>query len=87
MEKIKRRIIPVSAACTAQQLYILGTYNPDGTLLLQTQWFALPKPFAIMRIADIYSHIPNQMRTYMTGTQNKTLKNLTHCYMLLNISH
>ena len=39
MKKIERRIIPVSAACTAQQLYILGTYNPDGTLFLQTQAF------------------------------------------------
>ena len=46
MEKIKRRIIPVSAACTAQQLYILGTHNPDGTLFLQTQAFVcyIPGP-------------------------------------------
>ena len=46
MKKIERRIIPVSAACTAQQLYILGTYNPDGTLFLQTQAFVcyIPGP-------------------------------------------
>ena len=46
MKKIDRRMIPVSAACTAQQLYILGTYNSDGTLFLQTQGFVcyIPGP-------------------------------------------
>jgi flavin reductase (DIM6/NTAB) family NADH-FMN oxidoreductase RutF len=46
MKKIERRIIPVSAACTAQQLYILGTYNTDGTLHVQTQAFVcyIPGP-------------------------------------------
>ena len=46
MKKIEKRTIPVSAACTAQQLYILGTYNPDGTLFLQTQAFVcyIPGP-------------------------------------------
>lgn len=37
MKKIARRISPVSVACTAQQLYMLGTYNSDGTVILQTQ--------------------------------------------------
>ena len=46
MQKIEKRVIPVSAACTAQQLYILGTYNSDGTLFLQTQAFVcyIPGP-------------------------------------------
>jgi len=46
MKKIERRITPVSAACSVQQLYILGTYNLDGTLFLQTQAFVcyIPGP-------------------------------------------
>ena len=46
MKKIERRISPVSVACTAQQLYILGTYNADGTAFLQTQAFVcyIPGP-------------------------------------------
>jgi flavin reductase (DIM6/NTAB) family NADH-FMN oxidoreductase RutF len=46
MKKIERRIIPVSAASAAQQLYMLGTYNLDGTPFLQTQAFVcyIPGP-------------------------------------------
>jgi len=46
MENIEKRIIPVSAACTAQQLYLLGTYNTNGTIFLQTQAFVcyIPGP-------------------------------------------
>ena len=39
MKKIDRRIIPVSAAFSPLQLYMLGTYNPDDTPFLQTQAF------------------------------------------------
>ena len=46
MKKIERRIVPVSAACSAQQLYMLGTYSPDGIPFLLTQAFVcyIPGP-------------------------------------------
>ena len=46
MKKIEKQIVEPSPPCTAQQIYLLGTYNPDGTLYLQTQAFVcyIPGP-------------------------------------------
>ena len=46
MDKIEKIIFPATVACTAQQLYLLGTFNPDGALFLQTQAFVcyIPGP-------------------------------------------
>ena len=57
MRKIEKRAIPVSAACTAQQLYILGTYNPDKTLCIQTQAFVcyIPGPPESMMVGVVES--------------------------------
>jgi len=37
MQKINKTIISQNAICTAYQVYLLGTFNPDGTPLLLTQ--------------------------------------------------
>ena len=46
MKKIKKTAVSIAPPCTAQQVYLLGTYNPDGTLLLQSQAFVcyIPGP-------------------------------------------
>ena len=46
MNKIEKITVSVPPISGAQQLYLLGTYNLDGTLLLQTQAFVcyIPGP-------------------------------------------
>jgi len=56
-KKIERRTIPASAACTPQQLYMIGTYNSDGTVFLQTQAFVcyIPGPPESMIVGIVES--------------------------------
>ena len=46
MNKIEKTIASVPPISGAQQLYLIGTYNPDGTLFIQTQAFVcyIPGP-------------------------------------------
>jgi len=46
MEKSEKITIPVSVSAAAQQVYLLGTYNPDNTLLLLSVAFVcyIPGP-------------------------------------------
>ena len=46
MKKIDKQIVEIAPPCSAQQVYLLGTFNHDGTLLLQTQAFVsyIPGP-------------------------------------------
>ena len=46
MNKIEKNTVSVPPISGAQQLYLLGTYNLDGTLMLQTQAFVcyIPGP-------------------------------------------
>ena len=57
MNKIEKKVVELAPPCTAQQLYLLGTYNPDGTILLQTQAFVsyVPGPPEGKLISVVYS--------------------------------
>ena len=46
MKKIEKSIVSISPTYSAQQVYLLGTFNPDGTLFLQSQAFVcyIPGP-------------------------------------------
>ena len=46
MKKINKTTVSLAPPCSAQQVYLLGAYNPDGTLLLQSQAFVcyIPGP-------------------------------------------
>ena len=46
MNKIEKTMVSLAPPCSAQQVYLLGTYNVDGTLFLQSQAFVcyIPGP-------------------------------------------
>ena len=57
MKKIEKQIVEIAPPCTAQQVYLLGSYNPDETILLQTQAFVcyIPGPPEGKVIGVVYS--------------------------------
>ena len=67
MKKITKNRISQSAACTAQQIYLLWTFNPDGTPLLLTQ----------ASVCFIQGPPEGMVVGVMSSEQPKTAENIT----------